>query len=541
MKRIIFLFFLLSAKLVASAQPQCPVPFAQFTYTISNDGYSVIFSVDDCDPNYSYDWTFGDGASYHQTDSQADPTHTYSEDGIYLVTMTVKLPAPCTATYTQTAVITINHSSPSSMWLELSGPTLAGKCQLVSFNAQVTGGVPPYIYTWNMGPADCPDCSITCQARDDFQGNANESAMFSQTGLLTNQVCVSVTDANGNSDLKCLEIKVKDFSHPLEINFNGTKVGTCYVPNSNIVFLPDVDPLTSFEYPTNYYWDFDDGNTILDNYDGGGVVVHNYAIPPGGDKTYNVKLTVSDPNGSMQAMKEIKVCGSDNSGGEWILSNGSGNNTLTMYYPGQGNPIQANISLQNNTGLPCTNQNVRWKWQFKDEATLPVVVLNTMPGTLNPVLHKKCNSNEDILPHDYGSEYVLDLQDNSCGMMATGNNRKHWGCLSVQAIAYETSGPPPNNIVDDCESITNHCLIYIVPDELILSDIEVSGSCRTFDLLAHVEGGGWKLEGGEQKYKNYTWKAFDTNMHNPAQSGQLLPVKVNSKLRVKSGHFSGAN
>ena len=96
----------------------------------------MIFSVDDCDPNYIYDWTFGDGASYRQTDSQADPTHTYSEDGIYLVTMTVKLPAPCTATYTQTAVITINHSSPSSMWLELSGPTLAGECQLVSFNAQ---------------------------------------------------------------------------------------------------------------------------------------------------------------------------------------------------------------------------------------------------------------------------------------------------------------------------------------------------------------------------------------------------------------------
>jgi hypothetical protein len=30
-------------------------------------------------------------------------------------------------------------------------------------------------------------------------------------------------------------------------------------------------------------------------------------------------------------------------------------------------------------------------------------------------------------------------------------------------------------------------------------------------------------------------------LHNPEQSGQSLPVKVNSKLRVKSGHFSGAN
>ncbi|MBK6996536.1 MAG: PKD domain-containing protein [Lewinellaceae bacterium] len=242
--RTVFLLVAFCIRVAGYAQPQCPAPYAQFTYTIGSDGFTVIFKVDDCDPDYIYNWSFGDGTSYYQTDSQADPTHIYSDDGIYLVTMTISLPAPCTATYTQTAEITINHSSPSSMWLDLSGPSLAGKCQQVTFNAQVTGGVPPYIYTWNMGDADCPSCAANCSSRDDFEGIANETATFTATGFFPNSVCVTVTDANGNSEYKCLEIKVKDFEYPLEMNITGTKNsnGNCYLPNSNIIFTPDIDP-----------------------------------------------------------------------------------------------------------------------------------------------------------------------------------------------------------------------------------------------------------------------------------------------------------
>ena len=45
-------------------------------------------------------------------------------------------------------------------------------------------------------------------------------------------------------------------------------------------------------------------------------------------------------------------------------------------------------------------------------------------------------------------------------------------------------------------------------------------------------------EGGAEGYDTLV---VESVVHNPAQSGQSLPVKVNSKLRVKSGHFSGAN
>lgn len=158
-----------------------------------------------------------------------------------------------------------------------------------------------------------------------IDGGPTFTASFQGTGGYGNNVCVEVFDAIGNSDYKCLEIKVKDFIYPLEINLNGTNSGGCYIPNSNIVFLPDIDPLTAFEYPIIYEWDFGDGNTFIDNFDGGGVAIHQYATPSNGNTPYIVKLKVSDLNGSMQATKDIVVCGDGNSsGGEWTLSNGTG-------------------------------------------------------------------------------------------------------------------------------------------------------------------------------------------------------------------------
>jgi hypothetical protein len=52
--------------------------------------------------------------------------------------------------------------------------------------------------------------------------------------------------------------------------------------NSDIIFLPDINPLSAFEYPTNYHWDFDDGSTSLDNVDGGGFAMHRYVLESGG-------------------------------------------------------------------------------------------------------------------------------------------------------------------------------------------------------------------------------------------------------------------
>ncbi|MCB9344795.1 MAG: hypothetical protein H6576_13910 [Lewinellaceae bacterium] len=108
--------------------------------------------------------------------------------------------------------------------------------------------------------------------------------------------------------------------------------------------------------------------------------------------------------------------------------------------------------------------------------------------------------------------------------------------MSVQANAYETNPnvQPPDNTTNLCESKSNPCLIYIVPEELVLEDIEVEGQCRTFDLLPIVSGGGWKLIGNDYRYKNYTWKAFDVNnldeeidIFNPSSNNTPGSIQVN--------------
>ena len=316
---VVAFFLLKNGSLIA----QCMPPYSQFTYNIQPDGFTVVFNAESCDPDQIFNWSFGDGA----IDEGTTPTHIYSEEGTYVVTMTVSYPSPCTLTYTQTETIVINSVSPSSLWLELSGPTLLGECQQAIFNANVIGGQPPYRFKWDLGSAYCPsDCPTGCSPPSQpIDGGPTFTASFQGTGGSGNNVCVEVFDAIGNSDYKCLEIKVKDFIYPLEINLNGTNSGGCYIPNSNIVFLPDIDPLTAFEYPIIYEWDFGDGNTFIDNFDGGGVAIHQYATPSNGNTPYIVKLKVSDLNGSMQATKDIVVCGDGNSsGGEWTLSNGTG-------------------------------------------------------------------------------------------------------------------------------------------------------------------------------------------------------------------------
>jgi len=79
-------------------------PVASFTWTTS--GLTADFSNESFDPDgsiVSYEWAFGDGS----TSTSANPSHTYSTDGFYLVTLTVTDDEGATASMTNT----INVSS----------------------------------------------------------------------------------------------------------------------------------------------------------------------------------------------------------------------------------------------------------------------------------------------------------------------------------------------------------------------------------------------------------------------------------------------
>lgn len=86
----------------------------------------------------SYSWDFGDGA----TSAVINPTHTYTTQGIYLVSLTATSPFGCSSTFTDT--IFVNN-------LLISSVIHQNNCYNSAegyIDVTVTGGLPPYSYQW---------------------------------------------------------------------------------------------------------------------------------------------------------------------------------------------------------------------------------------------------------------------------------------------------------------------------------------------------------------------------------------------------------
>ncbi|MFN0213171.1 MAG: PKD domain-containing protein, partial [Saprospiraceae bacterium] len=484
-------------------------PVADFSFTPDSDGLTVDFdaSTSSGTEPLTYSWTFGgdgDGTGIM-------PTHIFSEGGTYVVVLTVTNGCG-TATATAEHNVTVNEGSPSSMWLTLSGPTLATECQQVSFNANVTGGVPPYTYAWNMGDEYCsPGCPTDCSVNPDFEGDQTESAVFTYTGLGTNSVCVTVTDAVGNSEYECLELKVKNGIQPLEIVINGTPAcGSAYASNTLIVMWPDIDPLSAFEYPTDYFWDFGDGDTYFDNFDGGGVAIHSYDSL--GD--FTITLTVSDPNGSMQATKEISICGP------------GGGNPPTCDLVNSINPLSPTIVLDyvGNSGAPSSVY-----FDYTSNQVPLCMPTYKWTGRMDDCgLGYLFNDEDTLLGLPIGSGLNVDLTAENWWGIVT-QFRKPWGCLRLQCVE---SGPY-------CETCTapnpsNPCIAYILPDELLISQLAVQEDCPDYQLTAEVEKGAWKLVGSEYTYKEYQWTAFDID--DPSMEIDILVGADAKSPTINTGH-----
>jgi PKD repeat protein len=90
MKSNIFIYFLLIFAHYAQAQV-CPPMSGNFTFTIGPDGATVAFveDINSCESGgYTISWDFDDGSPLVTGTS---PTHVYSEEGTYMVYISVKL------------------------------------------------------------------------------------------------------------------------------------------------------------------------------------------------------------------------------------------------------------------------------------------------------------------------------------------------------------------------------------------------------------------------------------------------------------------
>jgi PKD repeat protein len=117
-RKIVFLFGALLLITFSSCQKErepAPEPVASFQYEISNNNYLEVSFTSYSQNAVSFSWNFGDGGN----STEENPTHTYSGEGNYLVTLTVQNSDGVTSVFSETVQI----ADPDKALKKLTGET----------------------------------------------------------------------------------------------------------------------------------------------------------------------------------------------------------------------------------------------------------------------------------------------------------------------------------------------------------------------------------------------------------------------------------
>lgn len=248
----------ISQSLIVSSNP-CNLN-ANFASVLSNSG-SVNFNniTSGTVAGTSYTWNFGDGG----TSNIFSPTHTYSNSGIYTVTLTANNNFSTNCVSTKTSVVIINLCNLSANFTHTVGAN-----GMVNFNCTSTGTNGAWYYNWNFG--------------DGFAGSGISPSHAYLSGGAHN-VGLIVTHTNN----------VGVCSDTIVQSINITTL-PCSA-NSNFSLNPTNTPqywTATPSYPwnvTNAVWNWGDGSSS-----GGLYTSHNYSVAA----TYTVCLTVTVSCGS---------------------------------------------------------------------------------------------------------------------------------------------------------------------------------------------------------------------------------------------------
>jgi PKD repeat protein len=261
--------------------------------------FSAAGSSDPDGDALSYTFDFGDGTRV--TQSQTEAMHTYSEAGVYTVSLTVSDPLGASDSVSQDiTVTTAQDPEESEINAVLSADVTGGNTPLVvnfdaSASAYTQGGdldAPMYTFVFGNGQQSEPQASPFIEHTYDTAGTfkayvivvdaANNVAVSNRVEIITT-VTIEVTP--GNETVAQLTVDNATGPAPLRVTFDGSRS-----------FAADGRRIIA------YTFDFGDGSTLVSGPES--RVTHVYTRPG----VYQPTLTVTDDaQQSAQAKAEVRA------------------------------------------------------------------------------------------------------------------------------------------------------------------------------------------------------------------------------------------
>ena len=251
--------------IVKPAYIQINPPIADFNANLTAGCPALTVTFSDVSTSVNgivlWDWDFGDG----NTGAGNPTTHTYTQPGLYTVTLIVTDTAGCMDTITKPNYIEV-FEQPTALFGITD--TLACDPFTVQFTDSSSGVAAITAWDWDFGDGN------TSNAQNPANG-------YSPPGTYT--VTLIVTDANGCTDTTSLP-----FTAPVRPLANFVGFDTVGCAPSDVLFIADSNDVVQWT------WDFGDGNDTV----GGPIVSHLYPF----QGTYTVSLIIEDVYGCFDTL-----------------------------------------------------------------------------------------------------------------------------------------------------------------------------------------------------------------------------------------------